>query len=115
MNRLVYPAEESATSIGAALQANVRDIAAAAGLKVGNRRIMPARRVEGFEQIGLSLTVSGEMSALDQALVDFAAFSPVLLVESIEVKPSRQTRRSTTPVGQTVVATVQLLTLRVRP
>jgi general secretion pathway protein M len=110
--QLVYPQSDDQATIAAALQTSVRDIISVAGLKVGNSRILPVKTEDGFERIGLSLTVSGEMDALDEVLADLAAYTPLLLVESIEIKPGRPARRGAESVGQAVIATMQLMTLR---
>ena len=112
MLQLVYPQSDDRATIAAALQTSVRDIITVAGLKVGNSRILPVKTVDGFERIGLSLTVFGEMDALDELLADLADYTPLLLVESIEIKPGRQARRGAKPTGQLVNATMQLMTLR---
>jgi general secretion pathway protein M len=115
MLQLVYPPSDDQATIAAALQTSVRDIVTVAGLKVGNSRILPVKTEDGFERIGLSLTVAGEMRALDEVLVDLAAYTPLLLVESIEVKPGRAARRGAEPVAQSITATLQLMTLRTIP
>jgi len=112
MQQLVSPGSEDQARIAAALQKNVRDIFLAAGFQVGNSRILPVKAEEGLERVGLSLTVSGELRALDKALVELAAYEPVLLVEFIEIKPGSRSRRDKGPEVQSVVTTLQLITLR---
>jgi len=112
MSDLVYPLSEAPNSIAATLQTNVRDIVTRAGLKVGNSRILPVKVEQGFEHIALSLTVSGEMSALDKALFELAQYKPLLLVESVEIHPGRPPKRGSKVKVQSVVATLQVLSLR---
>ena len=112
---LVYPPTEELASVSATLQENVRNIASAAGLSVSNSQIVRATQKEGFDQIGLKLTLSGDVAALDAALLEFASYVPLLLVESIEVWPERQLRKKGEPSNQNVTANLRLLSLRNAP
>jgi general secretion pathway protein M len=109
---LVYPASSDPASVAADLQKNIRELIAATGLTVSNSRIMPASQTESFDSVGLSLTVNGDLAALDEALGEIAAYSPVLMVESLDVRPNRAARRSTPEDQQTVTASLQLSSLR---
>lgn len=109
---LVYPASEDAASISAALQNRIREILADAGFAVENSQVLPAVREEGFERIAVKLTLSGDMAALDTALLDLATYSPLLLVESLEVWPEREGRGAEKSSAQRLGATLQLLSLR---
>lgn len=116
---LVYPASEDRTTVSAMLQTNVRDIFAKAGLSVTNSLVIPVRERGNFDYIGVKLTVSGELSDLDEALTGIAAYYPLLLVETIDVAPARVARvRSRRAPGksdleeQQLTASLQLLSLR---
>lgn len=109
---LVYPATEDRAEVSAALQKNVREIASDAGLSVSNSQVLKPKQEDGFERIGLKLTLSGDLSALDTALLDLATYAPLLLVESIEIWPDRQSRRKGEEPHQNLTATMQLLSLR---
>ena len=115
ISSLVYPQTDDIATVAAALQTNVRELIAATGLTVSNSRILPAQETEAFDRVGLSLTVSGDMAALDATLAEIAAFSPLLLVESIDVRPNRSSRRGSESAAQTVTASLQLLSLRALP
>jgi general secretion pathway protein M len=116
---LVYPATEDRTTVSATLQTNVRDIFARAGLSVTNSLVMPVREKGNFDLIGVKLTVSGELAALDEALVGITEYLPLLLVETIDIAPARvprvrasRDRSSKPPEQQVVTASLQLLSLR---
>jgi len=109
---LVYPVSSDRASVAADLQKNIRELIAATGLTVSNSRILPAVQTDAFDSIGLSLTVNGDLAALDDALAEIAAYSPVVLVDSFEVRPNRAARRSTQAEKQTVTASLQLTSLR---
>ena len=109
---LVYPATSDRASVAADLQKNVRELVAATGLSVSNSRILPASQTEAFDHVGLSLTVNGELESLDEALGEIASYSPVLMVESFDVRPNRAARRSSEAATQTVTATLQLVYVR---
>lgn len=109
---LVYPASEDSAAVAAALQNNVRQIAADAGMTVSDSQVLKAVEEEGFERVGVKLTVSGNITALDAALLDLTTYVPLLLVESIEIWPDQQSRRRDAQPAQTVTASLQLLSLR---
>lgn len=112
---LVYSAEEDHAAVAADLQKNVRELIAATGLTVSNSRILAPQSDDKFDRIGLSLTVNGSMASLDVTLEELAAFAPLLLVETLEIRPNRTSRRSSDVAEQTVTANMQLLSLRVLP
>lgn len=116
---VVYPASQDRTTVSATLQTNVRDIFAKAGLSVTNSLVMPVRERGNFDYIGVKLTVSGELAALDEALVGIAEYLPLLLVETIDVGPARvprvrasRDRKKTSVDQQLITASIQLLSLR---
>ena len=109
---LVYPSTSDRASVAADLQRNVRELIAATGLSVTNSRILPASQTEAFEHVGLSLTVNGHLAALDAALGEIANYSPILMVETFDVRPNRAARRSAEAAVQTVTATLQIFSLR---
>jgi len=112
---LGYAASEDANTVAATLQAEVRQIFAEAGLAVSNSQVMPTRKDEDFDRIAIKLTASGDIAALDAALIGVAAFRPMLLVESMDVFPARNQRTRGAPKAQEVTAVVQLLALRLLP
>ena len=109
---LVYPANEASATISAALQKNIRKIMTDAGLSVTNSRILPLAQEENFDRVGLVLTVTGGLDALDAALLEMANYKPLLLIDSLDIKPRRMTRSRDKNGSQSMTATVQLLTLR---
>ena len=117
---LVYPATADRATVSAELQTNVRDIFGQAGLSVTNSLVMPVRERGSFDYVAVKLTLSGELAALDEALVGIANYLPLLLVESIDVSPARvrrarasRDRGKNPPQQQLVTANLQLLSLRV--
>jgi general secretion pathway protein M len=106
---LVYPAKQDSGAVSAALQKNLREMVASAGLAITNSQILPVREGEAFDQIAVRLTLSGDMAALDLALAEIAAYEPLLLVEDLDVWPGRDRSE-----GQQIGATLQVLALRAR-
>ena len=107
---LVYPASRDVASVSTALQTNIRRIFSDAGLTVSNSQVLPPREKEHFDYINIKLTVQGDVSGVDAALTDVAEFRPLLMVESLEMRPLRSG-----PSGakeQIVVVSLQLLALR---
>ena len=112
MGRLVYPATADHASVAAALQKDIRQLMTQAGLSVSNSQVLPVREEEKFDFIGLKLTVSGDIAALDETLARLAEFTPLVIVESLEAWPTRQRRNKGEPEAQVVTASVRLVSLR---
>ena len=107
---LAYPAAGDAATVSTALQTSVRQILTGAGLSVSNSQVLPVREEQNFDYISIRLTVEGNLSGLDAALTGIARFKPLLLVESLEVRPVRASRKGVPK--QRIKATLQLLSLR---
>ena len=108
--RLAYPVEGDAATASASLQTNVRKILTEAGLTVSNSQVLAVREKENFDYISIRLTVEGDLSGIDAALTGIARFRPLLLVESLEIRPVRSARKNDST--QLIKATLQLLSLR---
>jgi general secretion pathway protein M len=109
---LVYPATEDQATVAATLQTNVRDIFGKAGLSVSNSQVLPVRAQGNFDHIGMKLTVTGDLPALDEALAGLEAYLPLVLVESLDVYPARVARGKSENNEQRITANLQLLSLR---
>jgi len=112
VERLAYPATEDRATVSARLQKNARQIFVEAGLSVSNSQVLPVREKNAFDYIGLKLTVTGDVAALDTAMIAITGYRPLLLVESLDVWPTRGSSRKSTINEQTVSASLQLLSLR---
>lgn len=110
---LVYPATLDHATVSATLQTNVRRMLVEAGLTVTNSQVLPVRQEELFDHIGLKLTVTGSVASLDAALIAIAGYRPLLLAQSLDVWPTRVSRRKDEAKVQAISATLQLLSLRV--
>ncbi len=108
MSRLVYPAGSDPAALSTALQQDARGLFTGAGMSVSNSQVLPARDEGDFDYLAVKLTVTGSLDELDDALADVADHSPLLLVESITLAPTR----SRTVGSQTLTVTVQLMSLR---
>lgn len=109
---LVYPAAEEQAEVAAALQNNIREIITDAGLSVTNSQVLRAREQGNFDYIGIKLTVSGDLAALDEALAGVASHLPLVLVESMDVFVKRGGRKKDAPEQQLITASLLLLSLR---
>lgn len=112
LKSLAYPASSDRASIAAALQTDVRQLMSEAGLSVSNSQVLPLREEERFDFIGVKLTVSGSLDALDGALEKLNEFAPVVIIESLETWPARQSRKKGAPEVQSVTASLRLVSLR---
>lgn len=109
---LVYPAGEAQAEVSASLQKQVREVFTDVGLSVTNSQVLPVKEQGNFDYISIKLLVTGNMEGLDAALAGIAAHLPLVLVESLEVSPARQSRRDSDNKQQQVTASLQLLSLR---
>lgn len=109
---LVYPVEEDRAEVSATLQKNIREILTEAGLSVTNSQVLPVREQGNFDYVGVKLTVSGNLAALDEALAGIASHLPLVLVETLEVYAARAGRNKNAPEQQLITASLQLLSLR---
>jgi general secretion pathway protein M len=108
---LVYPGNQDSAAISTTLQTGVRQIFTSAGLSVTNSQVLPVREQDDFDYIGLRITVSGPLDALDAALLDLTQYQPLVLLESLGVRPEGRVRRGAV-LEQKITATLQILTLR---
>lgn len=109
---LVYPGSEDSATVAAELQTKVRDLLGEAGLSITNSQVLPVREQGDFDYIGVKLTVTGALPALDAALAELAVYLPLVLVEALEVYPARVRRGKDEPEQQLVTASLQVLSLR---
>jgi general secretion pathway protein M len=109
---LVYPPTDDSATVSAALQKDMRQIMTDAGLSVTNSRILPVLQEESFDRIGLSLTASGELDALDSALLAMVAYRPLVLIDAMDIKPKLMTRSRDKNGQQILTVSFQLLTLK---
>jgi general secretion pathway protein M len=109
---LAYPSSDDRAAVSATLQNSVREIVASAGLSVTKSQVLPIKQEQGFDRIGVKLTVTGTIESLDAALMELTAYLPLLLVESIEIFPDNQSRRKDKGSVQKLTASLQLLSLR---
>ena len=115
LETLGYAPAQDATAVAASLQAEVRQLLAEAGLAVTNSQVLPTRNEDNFDLVGLKVTVTGSLPALDGALASLRAFRPMLLVESLDVFPSRVRARRGEPAPQQLTAVLEVLALRRLP
>ena len=110
---LTYPSTEEESVISTSLQAELRKIMSDAGLTVTNSQVLKIRKKENFDLIGLNVTATGTIEALDTALTGVEVYRPLVLVESLNVYPNRRRSNAQTNYRQTVTARFQLASLRV--
>jgi general secretion pathway protein M len=112
MLSLAYPVAEDRAAVAARLQKDVRQILVEAGLSVTNSQVLPVKEAEMFDYIGLKVTVNGSLDGLDEALAELSTYTPLLLVESLEVWPNRSRAKKGEPEVQLLSASLQVLSLR---
>lgn len=91
---LAYPPVKDSATTAAAMQQSLRELMSSAGLSVSGSQILPARKGDGFDRLSLDISAQGNIDALDEALSRLELMRPLVLVESLTVKPARERRRS---------------------
>ena len=101
---LAYPAGKDSATAAAAMQQSLRELMAGAGLEVSGSQILPTRKADGFDRLSLDISAQGNVDALDEALLSLELMRPLVLVESLSVKPVRERRRSRSRQREPVAA-----------
>ncbi len=112
LENAVYPSTTARPSASAELQNSVRSLLVAAGLSINNIQALPIVEGEEFDQVGLRLTVRGELPEVDAALISLADHSPRVFVESVDMQPMSATRRGRKAKKQDMSVTLRLISLR---
>ena len=107
---LVYPMDSDNAAAGTSLQKDARQLFTDAGMEITNSQVLPVRQEASLDYVGVKLTVSGDLASLDAALAEVSEFSPLLLVEALDIWPTRVRRGDTSQ--QQVTANLRLLSLR---
>lgn len=108
----VYPAGKDASQAGNDAQQRVRDLLVRGGLDVATIRLLPARPVEHFDRLGISVRAEGTLLALQSTLAALPMSAPTLFVEGFALQgvgisdPAAPAR---------VVAEIEFFVLRGRP
>jgi general secretion pathway protein M len=86
---LVVPASRDRANAAASLQRDVRGVMTDAGLTVNGSQVIAPREDEGYDRLGLDITVEGNVDAIEQALLGLEEMRPMVFVESLRIKPTR--------------------------
>lgn len=118
---MAYGETTDTATVSAAMQQLVRDVMSTAGLSVSSSQILPARQIEGFERLGLDISVVGNITGIEEALANLGLLNPLVLIESTSVKPVRTRRRKGGDAGakaedsRQLSVRLRLLSLRLLP
>lgn len=110
LQQLAYPVEQDQAAVSAALQKNLRELIADAGMTIANSRLLPLRQSDHFEYITLNVNASGSLASLDEVLAQLAVYEPLVVIEGLDVKPQRVTNRPDQDVA--LVVNLSLMSLR---
>lgn len=94
LSAVAYPPGSGTEATGTAVQQLLRQRMEAAGFSVTGSQLLEPRDHESFDEIQVSLNVSGPIEALDDVLLDLADARPVLWVRAINLLPARVRRGS---------------------
>ena len=96
-----YLQGESDAVKAARLQAMLKEIAEAAGLRLASTRALPLREAGRLRLIGMEARLDASMSGLQQLLLALEASRPMVLVQALTIAPSAY--RANVAVGEGVV------------
>lgn len=112
VTRLVYPANADLAAVSVSMQTDIRQLMAGVGLSISNSQVLPVREEEELDYVSIKLTVEGDVAALDAALAELTNYTPLVMVESLDVWPTRQRRSREEQTVQHVSASIRLVSLR---
>lgn len=92
LQSLTYPADRGSAATSAAMQQEIRDLMVNAGLSVSGSQILPVRKINDFDHLGLDITAEGNIDDLDVAFAGLDQLQPLVFIESVSVKPIRERR-----------------------
>jgi len=93
------------TQVGAELQGRLSSMAADAGLNVLSSQILKEEELDGFRQVGVRLTLSGELDGVTKLLSSIETGSTALAVTHLEINRKLGASRRPTPSSRTPAAT----------
>lgn len=111
---IAYPVVKDVETTGATMQRKVREVMTQAGMTVSGSKILPIRKKDGYDEIALDLTATGSMDAFANILKDLKGMAPIVIVENINIKPARKTRRNKA-IPQNVLVQFKVFSLRLQP
>lgn len=112
LSRYVYPADGDATQAGNDAQQRLRAVLSSAGLSVVSSQVLPGKVDQGFDRIGLSVRVDGELLHLQSALAVIPSLTPIILIDSINIQ-AVGLQRADRP--QSLAVQLNLSVLRAKP
>ncbi len=88
-NRGEFLQEGTSALASAQLQTRLQAIVKSNGAEISATRTLPPQDYDGFQKIGLRITLAGELDAVKTILHKIESNVPYLLVDNLELKPSR--------------------------
>ncbi len=82
----VHPSTDDASQTGNAAQQRLRDIFGSAGLQIISSQVLPAKHEKDIDRIPLSVSVEGDLLALQAALAGLSGQNPAILLDAINVQ-----------------------------
>lgn len=89
LKRLVLPDLGDANAAAAELQKKVRGALTRNGMSVVGSQILAPQEADAYQQISLSMNLTGAMSSLEPALESLARLQPRVVVTSAQFSPAR--------------------------
>jgi len=111
---LAYPAVKDVETTGAAMQRTLREAMKEAGMTVSGSQILPIKVRDGYDKITLDITATGSMESFAATLKSVAEMTPLVMIETINIKPEKQRRRKGSS-GYNVLIKFKALSLRLQP
>ncbi|WP_049723718.1 type II secretion system protein GspM [Gilvimarinus polysaccharolyticus] len=105
LGQLTYSDQSEPGALANNMQQSMRELFVEAGLTVSGSQVLPAVKQTEFTRIRVRLTASGGVTSLTDILIMLADQNPIVVIDSIEVKPRRRRKLDE---GQELSVTVVL-------
>ncbi|WP_040516031.1 type II secretion system protein GspM [Gilvimarinus chinensis] len=92
--QLVYPASSDSSALGNNMQQQMREIFREAGVDVSGSQVMPASEEGVLQRVRVKLNASTDMLSLVYLLELLDAARPLVVIDSIDLKPERRRNSS---------------------
>lgn len=111
LSQLSMEVQGGADAAAAELQRKVRSLAAGHDMSVSGSQILPPVEAQGYQQVGISMTIKGPMQSVPAMLNGLSEMQPRVIVSSTQLSPTRSRRAKT----QNVSLRISVLALRTKP
>lgn len=92
LSMLAYPASSKLGALGNNMQQAMRELFAQAGVTVAGSQVLPVLEQEYFNRVRIRLNATSNIDQLIELLVILADEKPVVVIDTVELKPKRRNK-----------------------